>query len=97
MLEDVDVAALRDAFGSLKLLEPSGAAQIEDPSVAGEPDCPTTMPKSCRLLLVRHRGEFVGVVVHTFKGGAHGQQDGTISQASGNPADRSNLASFFRS
>jgi hypothetical protein len=96
-LEDVDEAALRDAFGSLKLLEPVGAAQIEDPRVPGEPDCPTTMPKSCRLLLVRHRAELVGVVVHTFKGGAQGQQDGIISQASGNPADRSNLESFFRS
>jgi hypothetical protein len=96
-LEDVDVAALRDAFRSLDLLEPSGAAQIEDASIPGEPDCPTTMPKSCRLLLVPHQGEFVGVVVQTFKGGAKGQQDGIISQASGNPADRSNLESFFRS
>lgn len=93
-LEDVSVDALRSAFSTLWSLEPSGAAQIEDPARPGEPDCPLAMPPSCRLLLVTHRREIVGVVVPTFKGGGVAQQDGIISQASGEPR-RTNLSSFF--
>jgi hypothetical protein len=95
VLEDVAVAALIEGFKSLRLLEPAGAARIEDPSNAGQPKCLTSMPKSIRLLRVTHSNKSVGIVVPTFKGGKAAQRDGIISEASGNPADRSNLHRFF--
>jgi hypothetical protein len=95
MLEDVDVAALVDSFKSLRLLDPEGAAKVEDPGNSGQPKCLTLMPKSMRLLRVLHLGRFVGIVVPTFKGGLAAQRDGVISEASGNPADRSNLHRFY--
>jgi hypothetical protein len=95
-LEDVELTALVEAFRSLRLLEPTGASKIEDPERPGEPTCPQHMPKSIRLLQVRHRGVLVGVVVPTFAGGRDAQRKGIISEASGNPKDRHNLHRFFQ-
>ena len=78
------------------MLDPVGAAKVEDPGSPGEPRRLLTMPKSCRLLRVRHGAQLVGVVVPTYAGGAAAQQGGAISEASGNPSDRSNFSSFFR-
>lgn len=94
-LEDVEVAALQEAFEQLKRFDASGASKVEDPANPGQPNCLTTMPSSLRLLSVSHRGMAVGVVVPTYRGGGRAQRDGIISQASGNPDDRTNLASFF--
>lgn len=95
ILEDVEISALVESMKLLRLLEPAGAKKVEDRTSPDQPMCVTVMPKSMRLLRVRHLGRQVGVVVPTFKGGKAAQRDGLISEASAKPNDRSNLHRFF--